>query len=49
MLRREAENPITGTKVLFSRRPQWMVPESQAEPTGWGREMPGKETGRQQG
>lgn len=48
MLRREAENPITGTKVLFSRRPQWMLPESQAE-TGWGREMPGKGTGSQQG
>lgn len=39
MLKREAENPSTRTKVLFSRRPQWMLPESQAEPTAWGREM----------
>lgn len=31
MLKGEDENPSTRTKVHFSRRPQWMLPESQAE------------------
>lgn len=36
MLKGEDENPSTRTKVHFSRRPQWMLPESQAEAHRWG-------------